>query len=56
MAGLGWIVLQILTLKELRSYMRWWLTRDTFRRFTKPKLAGTGQLSDGKRGKPSGLW
>jgi 8-oxo-dGTP diphosphatase len=32
------------------------LMRDTFRRFMEPKLAGTGQMSDGTRGRPSRLW
>lgn len=32
------------------------LMRDTFRRFMEPKLAGTGQMSDGARGRPSRLW
>lgn len=30
--------------------------RDTFRRFMEPKLTGTGQMSDGTRGRPSRLW
>jgi 8-oxo-dGTP diphosphatase len=30
--------------------------RDTFRRFMEPKLKGTGQMSDGTRGRPSRLW
>jgi 8-oxo-dGTP diphosphatase len=32
------------------------LMRDTFRRSMEPKLAGTGQMSDGTRGRPSRLW
>ncbi|OOP63747.1 NUDIX hydrolase [Arthrobacter sp. SRS-W-1-2016] len=32
------------------------LMRDTFRRFMEPKLEGTGQMSDGTRGRPSRLW
>lgn len=32
------------------------LMRDTFRRFMEPKLTGTGQMSDGTRGRPSRLW
>jgi hypothetical protein len=32
------------------------LMRDTFRRFMEPKLQGTGQMSDGTRGRPSRLW
>jgi 8-oxo-dGTP diphosphatase len=32
------------------------LMRDTFRRFMEPKLAGTEQMSDGTRGRPSRLW
>ncbi|WP_353711474.1 NUDIX domain-containing protein [Arthrobacter sp. K5] len=32
------------------------LMRDTFRRFMEPQLVGTGQMSDGTRGRPSRLW
>ena len=32
------------------------LMRDTFRRFMEPQLKGTGQMSDGTRGRPSRLW
>ena len=32
------------------------LMRDSFRRFMEPKLTGTGQMSDGTRGRPSRLW
>jgi ADP-ribose pyrophosphatase YjhB (NUDIX family) len=32
------------------------LMRDTFRRFMEPQLQGTGQMSDGTRGRPSRLW
>ncbi|MDT0195711.1 NUDIX hydrolase [Arthrobacter sp. AB6] len=48
------------TLKELRELHEVVtgapLMRDTFRRFMEPKLAGTGQMSDGTRGRPSRLW
>jgi 8-oxo-dGTP diphosphatase len=48
------------TLKELRDLHEvvagTSLMRDTFRRFMEPKLAGTGQMSDGTRGRPSRLW
>jgi ADP-ribose pyrophosphatase YjhB (NUDIX family) len=48
------------TLKELRDLHEIVagrsLMRDTFRRFMEPQLAGTGQLSDGTRGRPSRLW
>jgi 8-oxo-dGTP diphosphatase len=48
------------TLKELRELHEavagQTLMRDTFRRFMEPKLAGTGQMSDGTRGRPSRLW
>jgi ADP-ribose pyrophosphatase YjhB (NUDIX family) len=48
------------TLKELRELHQVVagapLMRDTFRRFMEPKLAGTGQMSDGTRGRPSRLW
>ncbi|WP_426940068.1 NrtR DNA-binding winged helix domain-containing protein [Pseudarthrobacter sp. S6] len=48
------------TLKELRDLHEVVagasLMRDTFRRFMEPQLAGTGQMSDGTRGRPSRLW
>lgn len=48
------------TLKELRELHEAVaaapLMRDTFRRFMEPKLRGTGQMSDGTRGRPSRLW
>jgi 8-oxo-dGTP diphosphatase len=48
------------TLKDLRELHEavagQTLMRDTFRRFMEPKLAGTGQMSDGTRGRPSRLW
>jgi ADP-ribose pyrophosphatase YjhB (NUDIX family) len=48
------------TLKELRELHETVagsaLMRDTFRRFMEPKLTGTGQMSDGTRGRPSRLW
>ncbi|MCO4236898.1 NUDIX hydrolase [Pseudarthrobacter sp. MDT3-28] len=48
------------TLKDLRELHETVagqrLMRDTFRRFMEPKLAGTGQMSDGTRGRPSRLW
>jgi 8-oxo-dGTP diphosphatase len=48
------------TLKELRDLNEVvagrTLMRDTFRRFMEPQLAGTGQMSDGTRGRPSRLW
>lgn len=48
------------TLKELRDLHEvvagTTLMRDTFRRFMEPQLAGTGQMSDGTRGRPSRLW
>lgn len=48
------------TLKELRELHEVVvgapLMRDTFRRFMEPKLSGTGQMSDGTRGRPSRLW
>jgi 8-oxo-dGTP diphosphatase len=48
------------TLKELRELHEAvagsTLMRDTFRRFMEPKLRGTGQMSDGTRGRPSRLW
>lgn len=30
--------------------------RDTFRRYMEPRLAGTGEMTDGTRGRPSRLW
>lgn len=30
--------------------------RDTFRRYMEPRLVGTGEVSDGTRGRPSRLW
>ncbi|MFC9335828.1 NUDIX domain-containing protein [Arthrobacter sp. NPDC057009] len=48
------------TLKDLRDLHEvvagTSLMRDTFRRFMEPQLAGTGQMSDGTRGRPSRLW
>ncbi len=48
------------TLKELRDLHEAvagrTLMRDTFRRQMEPQLAGTGQMSDGTRGRPSRLW
>ncbi|MCC3291768.1 NrtR DNA-binding winged helix domain-containing protein [Arthrobacter sp. zg-Y1110] len=48
------------TLKELRDLHEAVagrpLMRDTFRRQMEPQLAGTGQMSDGTRGRPSRLW
>ena len=48
------------TLKDLRDLHEAvageTLMRDTFRRFMEPKLVGTGQMSDGTRGRPSRLW
>ena len=48
------------TLKDLRELHEAvagsTLMRDTFRRFMEPKLQGTGQISDGTRGRPSRLW
>lgn len=48
------------TLKELRDLHEVVaggpLMRDTFRRFMEPQLKGTGQMSDGTRGRPSRLW
>lgn len=48
------------TLKELRDLHEivggCSLMRDTFRRSMEPQLAGTGQMSDGTRGRPSRLW
>ena len=49
-----------LTLKDMRELHEVvageTLMRDTFRRFMEPKLQGTGQMSDGTRGRPSRLW
>ncbi|MCQ1987516.1 NUDIX domain-containing protein [Arthrobacter sp. zg-Y844] len=48
------------TLKELRDLHEAvagrTLMRDTFRRQMEPQLVGTGQMSDGTRGRPSRLW
>lgn len=48
------------TLKDLRDLHEVvagrTLMRDTFRRFMEPQLTGTGQMSDGTRGRPSRLW
>lgn len=48
------------TLKDLRELHEevagLSLMRDTFRRFMEQKLAETGQMSDGTRGRPSRLW
>lgn len=48
------------TLKELRELHEAvagsTLMRDTFRLLMEPKLAGTGQMSDGTQGRPSRLW
>ncbi|MCC9206517.1 NUDIX hydrolase [Arthrobacter sp. zg-Y769] len=48
------------TLKELRELHEAvagrTLMRDTFRRQMEPQLVGTGQMSDGTRGRPSRLW
>jgi 8-oxo-dGTP diphosphatase len=48
------------TLKDLRELHEAvagsTLMRDTFRRYMEPKLQGTGQMSDGTRGRPSRLW
>ncbi|WP_433123012.1 NUDIX hydrolase [Arthrobacter koreensis] len=48
------------TLKELRDLHEAVagrpLMRDTFRRQMEPQLKGTGQMSDGTRGRPSRLW
>ncbi|UKA55493.1 NUDIX domain-containing protein [Arthrobacter sp. FW305-BF8] len=48
------------TLKDLRELHEvvagHSLMRDTFRRFMEPQLTGTGQMSDGTRGRPSRLW
>ncbi|WP_354349847.1 hypothetical protein [Pseudarthrobacter sp. PvP090] len=48
------------TLKDLRELHETvageTLMRDTFRRFMEPQLKGTGQMSDGTRGRPSRLW
>jgi ADP-ribose pyrophosphatase YjhB (NUDIX family) len=56
----GELLAEPFTLKELRDLHEVvagsMLMRDTFRRFMEPKLAGTGQMSDGTRGRPSRLW
>jgi 8-oxo-dGTP diphosphatase len=56
----GALLVEPFTLKELRDLHEVVagssLMRDTFRRFMEPQLAGTGQMSDGTRGRPSRLW
>lgn len=56
----GELLTEAFTLKELRELHETvagsTLMRDTFRRFMEPKLQGTGQMSDGTRGRPSRLW
>jgi 8-oxo-dGTP diphosphatase len=56
----GALLQEPFTLKELRDLHEvvagTALMRDTFRRFMEPQLAGTGQMSDGTRGRPSRLW
>jgi 8-oxo-dGTP diphosphatase len=56
----GALLAEPFTLKELRDLHEVVagasLMRDTFRRFMEPQLAGTGQMSDGTRGRPSRLW
>ncbi|WP_311764400.1 NUDIX hydrolase [Arthrobacter ipis] len=56
----GTLLEEPFTLKELRDLHEVVagasLMRDTFRRFMEPQLAGTGQMSDGTRGRPSRLW
>jgi 8-oxo-dGTP diphosphatase len=56
----GELLTEPFTLKELRELHETVagsaLMRDTFRRFMEPQLAGTGQMSDGTRGRPSRLW
>jgi 8-oxo-dGTP diphosphatase len=56
----GALLAEPFTLKELRELHEvvagHTLMRDTFRRFMEPKLKGTGQVSDGTRGRPSRLW
>lgn len=51
---------QPFTLKELRDLHEAVagrsLMRDTFRRQMEPQLIGTGEMSDGTRGRPSRLW
>lgn len=48
------------TLAQLRSLHSQVLgeepMRDTFRRYMEPRLVGTGQMTDGTRGRPSRLW
>ena len=56
----GELLAEPFTLKDLRELHEAvagsTLMRDTFRRFMEPKLQGTGQMSDGTRGRPSRLW
>ncbi|MFP3459797.1 NUDIX domain-containing protein [Arthrobacter globiformis] len=56
----GALLVEPFTLKELRDVHEIVagasLMRDTFRRFMEPQLTGTGQMSDGTRGRPSRLW
>ena len=56
----GALLTEPFTLKELRELHETIagsaLMRDTFRRFMEPQLKGTGQMSDGTRGRPSRLW
>ncbi|MGY2743432.1 NUDIX hydrolase [Pseudarthrobacter sp. S3] len=56
----GELLTEPFTLKELRdlheAVAASTLMRDTFRRFMEPRLQGTGQMSDGTRGRPSRLW
>lgn len=56
----GALLYEPFTLKDLRELHEAVagasLMRDTFRRFMEPKLTGTGQMSDGTRGRPSRLW
>ncbi|BCW66042.1 NUDIX hydrolase [Arthrobacter sp. NicSoilB4] len=56
----GELLTEPFTLKELRELHETIagsaLMRDTFRRFMEPQLKGTGQMSDGTRGRPSRLW
>ncbi|MFF2031105.1 NUDIX domain-containing protein [Arthrobacter sp. NPDC058192] len=56
----GGLLAEPFTLRDLRELHETvagaTLMRDTFRRFMEPKLEGTGQMSDGTRGRPSRLW
>ena len=56
----GELLTEPFTLRDLRELHETLagttLMRDTFRRFMEPKLTGTGQMSDGTRGRPSRLW